>query len=571
MRGIPMANSKSNIYPIQLQGAELNLNKYDAEIKQYSGFNKNNSPFVGGCLSNVFTKEEQISGGNADNTYIDTNGDVYRVDTEGLYKNEEKIIDYSTSNARPNGMFFFQKRKLNISNVVKAISETVYITIESQITCPRDSGIWQSNDYISSGYVAHWGNGYSAFICDVTSYHMLILDIAYKNGKIAFTAKKDFNNGGDQRSTLNYLIYVPDENDSYYKEVSNRTLSGRNHDDFCYTRNICSFETIEVPQVVYFAANGLFWAQNMPWFSRTIYMDYETETCHPSFSFTVPSGIESSVFDTDFNSWFMTNEGKLHLYYYGFQNTNYPENYITDPTAKTKVLSGSGWKYFNQVLQLSYENDSFVAASAPSYYSDITIALPSGAEKTFTGISPNSVDGTGKWLSGFFKPYGCQYISLFPELNNLEYGIHLSYCQDKVNFGVSIDSDRKLSIPGGGQFFLEPFKVLVNNNEISNISVYCTSRVIVKREKYSMQGNIVEDWNTIKRRNSSSYKFILFLHYVFGTRLNGLMTFFLQLPSAYRGKYHNIKNYVSRNFQVSCLGLREHNFHRNDDPKSKEA
>ena len=29
-----MANSRSNIYPVQLQGAELNLNKYDAEIKQ---------------------------------------------------------------------------------------------------------------------------------------------------------------------------------------------------------------------------------------------------------------------------------------------------------------------------------------------------------------------------------------------------------------------------------------------------------------------------------------------------------------------------------------------------------
>ena len=53
-----MANSRSNIYPIQLQGAELNLNKFDAEIKQYRGFNKNNSPFVGGCLANVFTKEE---------------------------------------------------------------------------------------------------------------------------------------------------------------------------------------------------------------------------------------------------------------------------------------------------------------------------------------------------------------------------------------------------------------------------------------------------------------------------------------------------------------------------------
>jgi hypothetical protein len=86
-----MANSKSNIYPIQLQGAELNLNKYDAEIKQYSGFNKNNSPFVGGCLSNIFTKEEQIEGGNADNIYVDTNRDVYSVDDYGFLKNGTPI------------------------------------------------------------------------------------------------------------------------------------------------------------------------------------------------------------------------------------------------------------------------------------------------------------------------------------------------------------------------------------------------------------------------------------------------------------------------------------------------
>ena len=88
-----MANSRSNIYPIQLQGAELNLNKLDAEIKQYSGFNKNNSPFVGGCLANVFTKEEQAEGANDNNTIITEDGTVYRVDTTGLYKNDEKLID----------------------------------------------------------------------------------------------------------------------------------------------------------------------------------------------------------------------------------------------------------------------------------------------------------------------------------------------------------------------------------------------------------------------------------------------------------------------------------------------
>lgn len=90
-----MANQKSQIYPIQLQGAELNLNKFDGEIKQYSGFNKNNSPFVGGCLSNIFTKDETIEGATSQNTYIAPNGDVYRVDYSGFYKNDVKVINYN--------------------------------------------------------------------------------------------------------------------------------------------------------------------------------------------------------------------------------------------------------------------------------------------------------------------------------------------------------------------------------------------------------------------------------------------------------------------------------------------
>lgn len=75
-----MANSRSNIYPVQLQGAELNLNKFDAEIKQYSGFNKNNSPFVGGCLSNLFTKTEENTTGSSESVYVDDNGDVYSIE-----------------------------------------------------------------------------------------------------------------------------------------------------------------------------------------------------------------------------------------------------------------------------------------------------------------------------------------------------------------------------------------------------------------------------------------------------------------------------------------------------------
>jgi len=107
-----MANSKANIYPIQLQGAELNLNKYDAEIKQYSGFNKNNSPFVGGCLANVFTKDETQEGSTSENTYIDTNGDVYHVDTEGLWKNDEKVISIRSNTEN----YFFETEDIDNSD-----------------------------------------------------------------------------------------------------------------------------------------------------------------------------------------------------------------------------------------------------------------------------------------------------------------------------------------------------------------------------------------------------------------------------------------------------------------------
>ena len=123
-----MANPRSNIYPVQLQGAELCLNKYDAEIKQYSGFNKNNSPFVGGCLSNIFTKEQQIEGGNADSVYIDANGDVYKVTTEGLWKNDKKVLDVD-----PTKLYDIEEIGLKGYDIVSIFDEKcfVYCNIDS--------------------------------------------------------------------------------------------------------------------------------------------------------------------------------------------------------------------------------------------------------------------------------------------------------------------------------------------------------------------------------------------------------------------------------------------------------
>ena len=110
-----MANSRSTIYPVQLQGAELNLNKYDAEIKQYSGFNKNNSPFVGGCLSNVFTREESYSPGS----FISPDGSVYSVVDGYLCRDGIQLLEIQDG---------VSLHKINIAlDIVYMFNEDVYL------------------------------------------------------------------------------------------------------------------------------------------------------------------------------------------------------------------------------------------------------------------------------------------------------------------------------------------------------------------------------------------------------------------------------------------------------------
>ena len=121
-----MANSKANIYPIQLQNAELNLNKYDAEIKQYRGFNKNNAPFVGGCLSNLFTKDETMAGDTA-GTYIDLEGNIWTLDDYGFLKNGEPFGERSED---PLEFWDIEEKQMPAENIIFYYDDDVYVTKE---------------------------------------------------------------------------------------------------------------------------------------------------------------------------------------------------------------------------------------------------------------------------------------------------------------------------------------------------------------------------------------------------------------------------------------------------------
>jgi hypothetical protein len=183
-----MANSKANIYPIQLQGAELNLNKYDAEIKQYSGFNKNNSPFVGGCLANVFTKDETQEGSTSENTYIDTNGDVYHVDTEGLWKNGSKVLSIDSDN-------LYDIKQLDITfDVVNLFDEYAFVYKQFDY----ENNIFKYYFRFYDFYSDSWKEEF------ITSYDS-ISDIIFMCERIQYNTKYVWTVGYKTRDYIGYV------------------------------------------------------------------------------------------------------------------------------------------------------------------------------------------------------------------------------------------------------------------------------------------------------------------------------------------------------------------------------
>ena len=91
-----MANQKSTIHEIPLKTQDLCLNVFNADIKPYKGFRKNNSPFYGSTLSPFYYKKSAAVG---DKTYVHTDGVIYTIKDDGsLYSiadNEIKLLDLS--------------------------------------------------------------------------------------------------------------------------------------------------------------------------------------------------------------------------------------------------------------------------------------------------------------------------------------------------------------------------------------------------------------------------------------------------------------------------------------------
>ena len=470
-----MANSKSNIYPIQLQGAELNLNKYDAEIKQYSGFNKNNSPFVGGCLSNVLKKDVTIEGEN----FIDKKGNIYAVDTEGVYLNGSKIINYSEHTR------FYKKTKLNVpDNAVMAISDDIYITLENNLTFPRPMTT-ESNEY-GEGYVVHWGDGYSQVLAPASTTGRVTYDIVKKGDVVVFNCKRNYNIVKNTYTYIDfmYTIIVPDINVNDCKVYT--PSYGLHYAPYYYG---CS-KTSGNPSV-YITDNEILISNNTT-------SEYGIYIFNLDGSFRYVGGYKQPVLGLTYlnayssyvnlppielRCWYMTNDGYLWF------RANYGD-YTFDSSL-------TGVKSFYYSVKIDHvDNDVIYVRPKNDFY------IYNAAGKTIA--SPQNV-----FTSNNLKPYFPFFNLILQQKDDRSKGYVLSACGSFQNAAVNLEeisSYKYIKVDKqNGVYFFGDFKILVNNGEISNISVAEFKRDsynIGKVEPYeggSLNGVILEDWNSIDK------------------------------------------------------------------------
>ena len=333
-----MANSKSNIYPIQLQGAELNLNKLDAEIKQYSGFNKNNAPFVGGCLSNIFKKEDVIEGATKDNVYIAPNGDIYQAKVDGLYRNDELLFSYENNN-------FYEIKKIPID------ASTVRIFSEDLRLC-RSYGSWTYTDSIQ-----HYTETYTGikFILKIADQ-----DLSDDNILLFFNDYESWSEEQIEDAVKNNVtcIYITSNNKEYAVLFSSlRTKRFAAGTGYCHGNCIViDMDTLEVVHhQMYTTVGDANYETTRP--VAICYSTYEGVNYISFYSYFINRVTNISYTIANISTFTNGVIGSLLQGYNGFQ---------TNTSGSKKLVSSS----FNDYAIIGYPNNSFYLKNLPG--SDVT-------------------------------------------------------------------------------------------------------------------------------------------------------------------------------------------------------
>ena len=102
-----MANQKGTLHSVPLKTMSLNLNRFNADIAPYEGFNKNNSPFFGNVLSPFYKTNVQ---GLGSETYVAKDGLIYYYGSDGNFYLKSGTEDKLINNL--SGRNFLQKEEI---------------------------------------------------------------------------------------------------------------------------------------------------------------------------------------------------------------------------------------------------------------------------------------------------------------------------------------------------------------------------------------------------------------------------------------------------------------------------
>ena len=249
-----MANPKSQQFEI-IKNGPLCLDKYCADIVPFGeGFNKKNSPLIGGAISNIFSKEtdsinQYVSNGNHE-AWIDDEGDVYidgKNTQKSFYNNykfvveniegiDDSYLDYQDENTYLRLKNNRQTLTCKISDVVSFdidyIESNTYKIIEkrdgTKYLVVAKYAIVDTDERSSVAVDVYDIVGTKIFSCD----NILNYDIVGESATIPLNIPVEYNNiiirFGKFENSLDYLLLVylvNDKNEIYVSYEGNASPS----------------------------------------------------------------------------------------------------------------------------------------------------------------------------------------------------------------------------------------------------------------------------------------------------------------------------------------------------------
>ena len=136
-----MANQKGTLHSVPLKTTSLNLNRFNADIAPYEGFNKNNSPFFGNVLSPFYKTNVQ---GLGSETYVAKDGLIYHYGNDGNFYLKSGTEDKLINNL--SGRNFLQKEEIYNSGNEEYSTILGFVSYPKGYTSDEDSSIALCSD-----------------------------------------------------------------------------------------------------------------------------------------------------------------------------------------------------------------------------------------------------------------------------------------------------------------------------------------------------------------------------------------------------------------------------------------